>query len=108
MVTQKFERQEELLTNLVKQRQEAVDDHRSGRKLLSDEVRRDIFRCSTLYIFNDCMSCACNLLIPLLPIPLLQQEFDRHQRHLKGLHRKLYATKNKDPQVSRLELHVLL
>ena len=40
MVTQKYERQEELLTNMMKQRQAAVDDHLSGRKLLGDEVRR--------------------------------------------------------------------
>mmetsp|Transcript_5261 Transcript_5261/g.8994 ORF Transcript_5261/g.8994 Transcript_5261/m.8994 type:complete len:138 (-) Transcript_5261:21-434(-) len=68
MVTQKYERQEELLTNMMKQRQAAVDDHLSGRKLLGDE------------------------------------EFARHQRHVKGLHRKLAAAKQKDPQLVKLEI----
>mmetsp|Transcript_5107 Transcript_5107/g.9279 ORF Transcript_5107/g.9279 Transcript_5107/m.9279 type:complete len:92 (+) Transcript_5107:232-507(+) len=64
MVTQKYERQEELLTNIIKQQQVKVDDHLSGRKLLDEE------------------------------------EFAHHQRHIQGLQRKLYATKQKDPQVS--------
>merc|ERR1719253_2390359 len=68
MVTQKFERQEKLLTNMLKQRQETIDDHISGRKLLDDE------------------------------------EFSRHQRHIKGLHRKLATTKQKDPQLLKLEI----
>ena len=39
MVERKYERHEETLTNILKQRQAAVDDHLSGRKLLqSDEV----------------------------------------------------------------------
>ena len=39
MITQKYERQEEILTGILKQRQLAVDEHLSGRKLLDDEVR---------------------------------------------------------------------
>ena len=38
MVTEKYNRQEEYLTGMIKQRQEAVDDHISGRKLMNDEV----------------------------------------------------------------------
>ena len=38
MVTEKYNRQEEYLTGMIKQRQEAVDDHISGRKLMKDEV----------------------------------------------------------------------
>mmetsp|Transcript_14179 Transcript_14179/g.21386 ORF Transcript_14179/g.21386 Transcript_14179/m.21386 type:complete len:139 (+) Transcript_14179:66-482(+) len=68
MVTQKFERQEELLTSIIQQQQAKVDDHLSGRKLLDDE------------------------------------EFAHHQRHIKGLKRKLYATKQKDPELVKLEI----
>lgn len=67
-VTQKYERQEELLTNMIEQRRLKLDDHISGRKLLDDE------------------------------------EFDRHQRHMKGLQRKLYAARQKDPQTLKLEI----
>ena len=38
MVTQKYERQEELLSSMIKQRQATVNDHISGRKLMDDEV----------------------------------------------------------------------
>ena len=38
MVSEKYNRQEEYLTGMIKQRQEAVDDHISGRKLMNDEV----------------------------------------------------------------------
>ena len=38
MVTQKYERQEELLSGMIKQRQATVNDHISGRKLMDDEV----------------------------------------------------------------------
>jgi len=39
MVTQKYERQEELLSSMIKQRQATVNDHIiSGRKLIDDEV----------------------------------------------------------------------
>ncbi|KAL7541427.1 hypothetical protein ACHAXR_011271 [Thalassiosira sp. AJA248-18] len=68
MVTQKYERQEEVLSKMLKQRQTAVDNHLSGRKLLGDE------------------------------------EFAQHQRHVKGLHRKLAAAKQKDPQLLKLEI----
>eukprot|EP00584_Thalassiosira_punctigera_P009009 CAMPEP_0172526176 /NCGR_PEP_ID=MMETSP1067-20121228/1143_1 /TAXON_ID=265564 ORGANISM="Thalassiosira punctigera, Strain Tpunct2005C2" /NCGR_SAMPLE_ID=MMETSP1067 /ASSEMBLY_ACC=CAM_ASM_000444 /LENGTH=139 /DNA_ID=CAMNT_0013309625 /DNA_START=45 /DNA_END=464 /DNA_ORIENTATION=+ len=68
MVTQKYERQEEMLTNMIEQRQAKLDDHLSGRKLLGDE------------------------------------ELARHQRHVRGLHRKLYAAKNKDPALKKLEI----
>ena len=41
MVERKYERHEETLTNILKQRQAAVDDHLSGRKLLqSGEVSK--------------------------------------------------------------------
>ena len=38
MVTEKYERQEELLSSMIKQRQATVNDHISGRKLMDDEV----------------------------------------------------------------------
>ena len=37
LVTDKINRQEETLTRLIAQRQSAIDDHSSGRKLLTDE-----------------------------------------------------------------------
>lgn len=37
MVTEKYERQEELLSSMIKQRQATVNDHISGRKLMDDE-----------------------------------------------------------------------
>ena len=41
MVERKYERHEETLTNILKQRQAAVDDYLSGRNLLqSDEVSK--------------------------------------------------------------------
>ena len=39
MVEKKYERHEEVLTGMIEQRKAAIDDHTSGRKLLSDEVR---------------------------------------------------------------------
>ncbi len=39
MVEKKFERHEEVLTGMIKQRKAAMEDHTSGRKLMSDEVR---------------------------------------------------------------------
>merc|ERR1719203_1809188 len=36
-VIKKYERQEEMLTNMILQRQAAVDDHLSGRKLLDEK-----------------------------------------------------------------------
>mmetsp|Transcript_397 Transcript_397/g.781 ORF Transcript_397/g.781 Transcript_397/m.781 type:complete len:150 (-) Transcript_397:259-708(-) len=32
------------------------------------------------------------------------EELARHQRHLKGLHRKLVGAKNKDPQMLKIEI----
>ena len=43
MVTEKYNRQEEYLTGMIKQRQDAVDDHISGRKLMNDEVSISIY-----------------------------------------------------------------
>ena len=39
MVTHRYDRQEEMINNMIKQRQENVNDHMSGRKLMIDEVR---------------------------------------------------------------------
>lgn len=93
MVTKKFEGHEELLTNMIKQRQGAVDDHLSGRKLLNDEV-------SQLCCIS--MGAHCPLLLLFIHglhhFPSLQ-ELARHQTHLKGLQRKLAAHKQKDPDV---------
>lgn len=68
MVTEKYEKREEVLSGMLKQRQLALDDHRSGRKLLSDE------------------------------------ELARHETHVRGLHRKLTAARQKDPSVMQLEI----
>ncbi|KAL7537436.1 hypothetical protein ACHAWF_005763 [Thalassiosira exigua] len=68
MVTKKYERQEELLTNMIKHRQAGIDDHLSGRKLLSDK------------------------------------DYEQHQQHIKGLHRKLAAAKQKDPEMLKIEI----
>ncbi|KAL9189199.1 hypothetical protein ACHAXT_011689 [Thalassiosira profunda] len=69
MVERKYERHEETLTNILKQRQAAVDDHLSGRKLLQSD-----------------------------------EELEKHQKHIKGLHRKLAAHRQKDPEILKLEM----
>jgi Ni/Co efflux regulator RcnB len=38
-VTKRFNEREEHLTRMLKQRQDAVDDHHAGRRLLEDKVR---------------------------------------------------------------------
>ena len=53
MVTEKYERQEELLSSMIKQRQATVNDHISGRKLMDDEV----------CIYFICLGYYCNLFI---------------------------------------------
>jgi hypothetical protein len=37
LVTEKINRQEETLTRLINQHQSAIEDHNSGRKLLTDD-----------------------------------------------------------------------
>lgn len=68
MVTERHEKREEVLSGMLKQRQLALDDHKSGRKLLSDE------------------------------------ELLRHETHVRGLHRKLAAARQKDPSIMQLEI----
>ena len=38
MVTEKYARREEILTGMLEQRQARLEEHESGRRLLSDEV----------------------------------------------------------------------
>ena len=51
MVTEKYNRQEEYLTGMIKQRQEAVDDHISGRKLMNDEVSISVISLDIPYAY---------------------------------------------------------
>ena len=42
IVTEKFNRREEILTGMLEQRQASIEDHEFGRKLLSEEVRQNL------------------------------------------------------------------
>ncbi len=48
MVTKKYEMREEVLKQALKKREEALADHKSGRKLMSDEVSRSLATSSIL------------------------------------------------------------
>ncbi|KAL7469648.1 hypothetical protein ACHAXS_009906 [Conticribra weissflogii] len=100
MVTKKYEMREEVLKQALKKREEALADHKSGRKLMSDEVSRSLATSSILisYIL------AADFAIILLSRGRFSKEHARHLKQVKGIHRKLAGIRNKDKALLDLEI----
>ena len=96
MVTRKQKRREELLTDMMSQRRAVVNDHLSGRESLDDEVSTQnrnefaLFSLRLLLARQYLPPQTLNLLqLNITPTQTCAQELARHERQIRGSHRKL-------------------